>query len=279
MILWPLLVVTIFVVGFAEMFYTFSQVDCVKGMSDISVCRLRDAYRLVYFLAVGEPIVEIDNDDDMATGMTVLVVLFLTLGVLLLLGILVVVMVGASKYDSESIALDSFWEPKLAFVLSSQDTRAAAAARQKKVMHMPQPSCMDRFMMQLEHLWTLNVCFLRGRDARNEELWYKHLNSTSFCSTVFLRLWAAFFLPLWIILGLATMGLLWPPQIRRFIFQPWGVISDNKSSPSEATSLVASQVSDVKNEVLKLKDMNFERSNDIEREIQELKAMIMALKE
>jgi hypothetical protein len=267
-----MLVASILTVGFAEMVYTFSHLDCDGSVGDTPICSLREAYQLIYYLILGEPIVEIGNMDPLSHGMILLVALFTSLAFLLLLSLLVVVVVVASKCDGETVALDAYWEPKLALVLSSQDAQAAAAS-QRKGFYVPQPSCLDRLTAELEELWDVAISSLFGKGGAKEDKWYAR--SSLMWKNLCLRLACALFVPLWLAAGLASLGFLWPPQVRRFIFMPRGRILE-QAKPNEAREFFVSQLAGVRNEVMKLKDMSYEQSNDVQKEIKELKAILVA---
>lgn len=265
----PLFVAGIFLVGFAEMFYTLSQVDCTQIFASTPVCSLQDAYQLVYFILMGEPFFELGGKVTMSPGMIVLVALFTLLAFLLFLCLLVVVVVVASKYDEESVALDAYWEPKLAMVLSSQSTRDAASLRSKG-KPTPMPTCMDRVVDRLAKLWGVLTASISCGKKNNH--WYIVGNST--WKDGVLKVLSLLLIPLWIVAGLLTLGILWPPQIRTIIFRPRRDMQDLK--PNEAREFFASQVAGVRNDVIKMKDMSYEQSNEIQKDIKELKALIAA---
>jgi len=269
MIFWPLLVAGILCVGFAEMFYVLSQVDCDQFEQSAQVCSLRHAYRFVYYVFIGGPLVELNSLEKLSAGMVVLVAMFSLLVFLLFLCILVVVIVVASKCEVEHVALDAYWEPKLAFVLSSQDSRIAAA-RHKPGLSVPQPTRVDRLVATLAEMWEVQSGILFGN--KHGRQWYARSSSAWHnCCLVAL---AALFIPLWLLVGLATLGFLWPPQVRQYLFQPRASIHGDMQ-PNEAREFFTSQVSRVKDEVLKIKDMSYEQSNEIHRDIQELRTLLV----
>ena len=61
------------------MFYTVGQFDCNSTPRDVSICSLRESYQLVYYLLLGEPVIEIGSVDSTSPGITVLVALFTAL--------------------------------------------------------------------------------------------------------------------------------------------------------------------------------------------------------
>ena len=269
MIVWPIIVAGIFIVGFAEMFYTLSQVDCVQSSDSTSMCSLRHAYQFVYYIITGEPVVELDHLETLSAGMAVLVAMFSLLLFLLFLCILVVVIVVASKCDVENVALDAYWEPKLAFVLSSQDSRVAAG-RHKTGLSVPQPSRVDRLVARLAELWEVQTGLVFG--SKEDRHWYARSSSAwqNCCVAIF----SALFIPLWLVAGFATLGFLWPPQVREYLFRPRSSFHGD-IRPNEAREFFTSQVAGVRNEVMKMKDMSYEQSNEIHRDIQELRTLFV----
>lgn len=270
----PFLFACIFVVAFAEMLFTLGHLDCPGSLSDASVCTLRDAYQVIYYLVLAEPIVDIGGVERPRAGMILLMILFMALFFLFLLSFLVII-IGASKNYGESVALDSFWEPKLAFVLSSQDSRAVAGYYKKR--STPEVSSLDQFVGELEQLWEVLLYLVFGNGQKQH--WYAE--SSSLWRNCCLKLLAAIFIPLWFVVGFASLGLLWPPQVRRFIFLPRDrSLKRSVRNRNEAGEFFTSQVSRVRNEVMRLKDMSYEQANDVQRDIQELKHLIArAIKE
>lgn len=251
------------------MFYTMAKADCIRALGSTPICSLRDSYHLVYFLVVGEPVVDIGSPMSPSVGMTLLAVLFATLFFLLFLTVLFATMVVASNTDSEALALDTYWEPKLAFVVSSQSSRVAAA-RYNNGMWIPQASRLDKFESRLGDLWGVSMCLLFG--IGKHHYWY----ATADLAPLQTLLWKAaliVFVPFWLLVGLLTAGLLWPPQVRRFLFRPR---LRSATKPNEGKEFLASQVAGMKNEVMNLKNMSYEQSHDIQQELHQLKAIIAA---
>lgn len=269
MILWPIIFASIFIVGFAEMFWTISQVDCDESLGNSPMCSLRHAYQFVYYIISGEPVVPMGSLETLSAGMTVLVATFSLLLFLLFLCILVVVIVVASKCDVESVALDTYWEPKLAFVLSSQDSRIAAT-RHKTGLSLPQSSRMDRLVARLAELWDIQTGILFGN--KKDRHWY--VRSSSGWQNCCMMIFAALFLPLWLVAGFITLGFLWPPQVRQYLFSPRSSFHRD-IRPNEAREFFTSQVTGVRNEVIKMKDMSYEQSNEIHKDIQELRTLLV----
>ena len=269
LIIWPALMASIVCVGFAEMFYSMGKVDCSDGVG--SICSLRDSYQLVYFLAAGEPIVNIDDTMTLSFGMTVLAVLFTAIFALLFITVLFLTMMVASKSDAENLALHYYWEPKLTLVISSQSARVAAA-QYKKGMWIPQASRLDRLEAKLKDLWGVSMCLLFGIDKN--QYWYAA--EAASLKALLLKFALSVAVPLWLLVGFLSAGVLWPPQVRLFLFKPRLSLPAITNKPNEGKEFFASQVVGVKDEVVNLKTMTYEQFHDIQQEIHQLKAMIAA---
>ena len=273
MLAWPVVVSCVLLVGFAEMFYTLGQMNCsASSVESPSLCNLREAYQMIYNLFLGESI-NIGRNEPLSPGTAFLVGLFTALLGLLLLSFLVVAVVVASRCDGETVALDAYWEPKLAFVLSSQDTRAIGDDKIQKDKIQP-PSILDSLVGRLEELWGISICLVSGRDS--DRYWYAR--SSSQPKNCCLTLLTGILIPLWLAAGLFTLGFLWPPQVRRFIFEPRrGLFDGRQTNPgNETREYFVSQVSNVRNELTKLKAMSYEQGKDVHQELQELKALLIA---
>ena len=91
---------------------------------------------------------------------------------------------------------------------------------------------------------------------------------------IFTGFWALFILPIWFALGLITLGLLWPPQIRRWLFcpRPVGGTRVRKSSRSRpyalnGDDLVKTKLSKLRSELVDLKAITQDQSNQIQKDL------------
>lgn len=268
-IVWPVLVAGILVVAFAQMFYTLLQIDCTDAIPVTTVCSVRDAYSIVYSLLRGEPIVSLEETGEMSGEAIALVALCLFFFALLLLALFVTILIAASQFDFEDIAMSSYWEPKLSFILCMNELDCRT----------PSPSSWSqRLSVKLELAWDLMMLSLKGGKTKKEQHWYASPARSSWRSS---PLWilAIFLVPIWFVLGCATLGLLWPPQLRRLIFRPVGR-SNKARRKNMAAEESAAQVSRMRSEIVQLKAMSYERAGDIHREIRDLKELLfLALKE
>lgn len=271
-IVWPALVAGVLFVAFAQMFYTLLQIDCTHAIAVTAVCSVRDAYRVVYLLLRGEALVGVDGSQEMLPEAIILVALFLFFFALLLLALFVTILIAALQFDFEEIALGSYWEPQLAFILSMNEL----GCRRSSPSNLP--SCGQRLLTKVELAWDLMMISLVRGQPKNEKHWYTSSSRSSYLSWPLWML-SIFVVPIWFILGCATFGLLWPPQLRRIIFRPVGR-SNKLRKTNMAAEECASQISRMRNEIMQLKAMSFDRSSDVHREICDLKELLfMALRE
>ena len=259
--LWPFAVASIVLLTFAQMFHTLAQIDCVDALGGEGLCTVPESYRLVYFLLVGEPIVDLGSDLQIENTMIVLIALFTAAMLLLGLGVLSMIFVIGSKWDLERNVLESYWEPKLTFVLftcepSSNKSKSASISR-------------------FENAWTMAISILACREEGKGTYWYACFTQKSAAEKALYWMASAIIVPLWIIAGLVSFGTLWPPQIRRCIFRPTlggtSVTGDEKYSHAEYHAI---QVANMRKELERIRDMSYERSNDVQREVRELREIL-----
>jgi len=256
---WPVVVASMLLVGFSQMFYTLAQIDCADAWRDMGYCNMRESYKLVYHLLLGEPVVDLGDETEVASAMVVLMVLFTALFALLgFTAISLAILVG-SKVDFEQVALKSFWEPKLTFVLFICGPASGAA----------------KSISKLEIAWTVLTNILYGRDGVKGTYWYACFVRKSAFVKGFYWVAAAIIVPLWLLVGLVSFGLLWPPQVRRRLFRPSvGATIKLNGSKLTPTELYALQVSSMRDELGQIRDMSYERSHDVQREVRELKEIL-----
>ena len=247
----------VLVIAFAQSFYTLLQLDCASALATTPVCTVRDSYRVVYMLIRGESLVDSTGINQFSEHATVLVASFLSLFAVFLLAVLVTILTASSMLDFEQIALRSYWEPILGFILSTGTlTKEQDASRQK-----------NTFEVKKAHIWDLFTQTLVGGVPKMVGgLFVYPLRS-------YVMTWiiAIFIIPLWFILGLFSLGLLWPPQLRRYLFRLPTIFSRNQSPRSEEAR---TQLTDVQNEVIQMKYMAYERSLKLETEMKEIKELL-----
>jgi hypothetical protein len=238
------------VIAFAQCFYTLLQLDCTTALATTPVCSVRDAYRVVFMLIRGESLVDPTGVNQFSEHATIF-----------LLALLVTVLTASSQLDFEQIALQSYWEPILGFVLSTSIfVNTDASTSQTRT-----------FEVKKAHLWDMfTQTLFGGVPSTGKDLFVYPLRSYIFTWII-----ALFIVPLWFLLGLLSLGLLWPPQVRRYVFRSptMLVTTKNNSNAKEKSRL---QISEMHNEILQMKCMAYERSCMLENEIRNMKELLVA---
>ena len=230
--------------------------------------------------------------------------------------------VTALESDVFEIAATSYWAPKMAFVLSSYDVGSFFCCYQQDEQgrySSQAPSCEDRFTRRLALAWDLVMLPLSPTGSsysteptaafdataipdRQDKLWYAKTaqivasarqqgSFSSFQAMLAWLLWmvSIILVPIWLVLGFLTLGWMWPPQVRRWLFQPkvmgrqgrYGSSSVGDAAAAGATmEYTSTQLSGMRTEMNNIKTMSYEQSGNIEREIRELKELLYyAMKE
>jgi hypothetical protein len=267
---------------------TTAKEECDYVLGGRSLCTIREAFITVYLMLLGTPL--IDTTDETAfslnSGSVVLISMFTALLVLFVVSLLISVVSEAVRIDLDEVALGYFWEPKLNFAFMVNDLASCCSRSNKqrtidgvqKRRLMRKPSFGERFSAALEDAWIVVDYGIFGGERRRGNMWY-----VAFCSNKASplvawprRMCCLIIAPIWLVLGLATCGLLWPPQVRRRLFRPARSSVRNSREANAAAEYSASQVAGMRGDVLQLKTMSYEKSNDVRREMHELKQLLYA---
>lgn len=289
-LIWPLVALLVLIVATAEMFYTYnlttSQEECDVVLGGRSLCNIREAFITVYLLLLGTPLIDTDgSQNSLSSGAVVLVCVFTTLFVLFIVSLLISVVSEGLRIDLDDVALGYFWEPKLNFVFSIDDlttflccTKDHAMEKRngiRKKRFIPKTSMRERLTSTLGDAWTVLDYAIFGGERRRGNTWYvAWCDSASPLGAWPLRIICLIILPIWLAIGLASFGLLWPPQVRRWLFRPSRSSIRNNRDANAAAEYSANQVAGMRGDVLQLKAMSYERSNEVKREILEMKRML-----
>ncbi|GAX24012.1 hypothetical protein FisN_26Lh080 [Fistulifera solaris] len=237
---WAVVVVGIICVAGSQMFSTFLLLECDTAIPGTSFCTAKGSFRFVYALMRGEIPQE---GEEWSKDAVTLTSALLVLGILWVAAVLLNVVMVALRIDSDEVALKAFWEPQLAKVLA---------------IGLPHRQ-IDAFC-PMERLW--NMLTNQREDDDNESKVSNKFNA--------LTKWALgiFLVPLWILAGVVTLGWLWPPQVREWLFRPQGF---HKTSRPTGHNTPTSQLS---HEVRLVKMMTYDRAMDLERELKNLRELV-----
>lgn len=255
-LVFPLLTALALFIAFAQCFFTLLQLDCNDALGGPPVCTERDAYRVVYHLVRGVPISSPTEPLQLSNDAILLVAILMSILVTFGVALLVSLFVSSSSVNFEDIALASYWEPKLALVVAPEDFNLERSA--SKSRH-------GLISTKLGALWEA-INEVSRRDTDGQTSWYVIPFTSSF-DFVF----AFFVVPFWCLLGFFTFGLLWPYQVREWLFRP-----DRTTCPKRSgTNQTGDQPSSLHEEITDLKHSFFERSSDLKKEIRQLKELLM----
>ncbi len=224
------------------MFSTFLLLECDTAIPGISVCTARDSYRFVYALMRGEiP----QGGGEWSKDAITLASVFLVLCILWVAAVLLNVVMAAFRIDPDEVALKVFWEPQLA-----------------KVLAIGLPHRQIDAYYPMEQLW--NILTSQRDDDDNE----RKVSGKFKASTM--GVLGIFVIPLWILAGVLTLGWLWPPQVREWLFRPKGFHNSSRPAPPNTPT------SQLSHEVRLVKMMAYDRAMDLERELQNLRELVQS---
>ena len=262
----PLICAVFLVVASSQCLFTLLQLECTDAMGIAPVCSVRDSYRIAFMLLRGDPFLDPSGFATLSTPAIVMVATILVLFVIFMLALLVTVLISAVCLDFDEIALGSYWEPKLAFVLFAEDLGLSlpTVANSDESHHYS-------FAAKQARVWDVYMQTLQGGQPEKGSNWF----ARPMHSTVVTWITAVFVVPLWCLLGLGTLGMWWPPQLRCWLFRPaWRTCEKGRSSKWTVTEQSDPQLLTIRDDILQLKMMAYEKSITIEDDLRELKEMI-----
>jgi hypothetical protein len=209
MLFWPLLAVAALVVGFAQMFFTLNWTTPKDGCETVlggrALCSVRDAYATVYLLLLGTPLVNSGDGDELTNG-----TIASDYGIHLPFAP-VANQSRQSRSSSETVRQDwnegavaNFWESKLAFLYLTITS------------NFPYSSTINNTTKSMDNL-TSNLwegCMLSIYGSAEKQ----PTSSSVQLLAGLRRMLSLLMVPVWFMFGWTTLGLLWPPQVRSWVF-------------------------------------------------------------
>lgn len=181
-----------------------------------------------------------------------LFVIFMFLVVILLANVLIAIVTDSYKVIQDQRAAIVFWTNRLDFV-----------AEMDAIANGPWKSRIRR-AIGLGASDEASSRSTRSQTVFGKDLWKQIMDlfedeidegfmSLDFLAYVFLRTLAAVvIIPLWIVLGIVTVGWLWPPQIREAVFT--STVFQHSSDTEKEDELRKTQIKKLQEEVTALKD-------------------------
>ena len=265
-LVWPLCVAVMGFFATSQVLFTLE--DCTTG----GICSLSESYAFVYRLVLGVPVLT-DNYYEMSMGVFVIIVIFTILCLWWIMSVIAMIVTEANRLDRRQISLTWYWEPKVTLTVMS-----SGAGNKSNEKVSDSPSCIEQYCDTSEKFWHIFASALRGEPSD------VHWDACCFRSKpmfVFTGFLALFLLPIWLISGFITLGLLWPPQIRRWLFCPCpiGGSSSTKtrrriSASSHEDDLSRAKLSQLRSDVIDLKGISYDQNHRIQKDLGLIKEIL-----
>jgi hypothetical protein len=264
-LVWPLCVAAMGFFAVSQVLYTLE--DCIDG----GICSLSKAYGLVYSTMIGHPVLT-DEDYEVPTGIFVIILLFTILCLWWIVSVIAIIVTESSRIDRQQLSLAWYWEPK-----STLTVLTSTESKQTKISESP--SLVAQYCDGSEKFWHIFSSALRREKSD------VHWDACCFQSTqmlMFTGFVAFFVLPIWFVLGLLTLGVLWPPQIRRWIFcpRPAGSTMLRKSRLGRRSyglhddDLTKTKLSKLRSDLIDLKAITQDQNHRIRKDLGSIKDVI-----
>lgn len=264
---WPLIMAAMGIVGMSQVFYTLG--ECGDGDG----CSLSEAYTTVYWMILGQPVFDNEDDRVLSDGMIAILIIFTLLWIWWIVSVVVMSVTETHQLDREQIALKWYWEPKVALTVFSR-----VKDGKEKQPRRESPPLIRVASNEMERTWQILASSLQGSGNQikgGDRNWDSSLNRPGRrCTT---RLLAMILLPIWFVAGFVTLGLLWPPQLRRWLFSTNIIRHQRQKQQAFEERLTAAKVSNLRSDLSAFKYLTTEQSQITQRDIQEIKDLLYLL--
>jgi hypothetical protein len=256
----------VILIAFAQMFTTiFQQSDYCNGdpnknkpedelvglvrcntLESRPYCKFWISFLSVYTMLLGE----VDEKDFQESNVaTALFIMFMFLCVILLANVLIAIVTDSYKVIQDQRAAIVFWTNRLDFV-AEMDAIANGPwkRRLKQVFGLGSSARNDGGIKKAfgKELWS------RAMELFEDDI-DDSIFSMDFLAYTLMRLFVAIILvPCWLLLGVFTLGWLWPPQVRESVFT--STVFKHSSDSVKEDELRKTQVKQLQDEVVALKD-------------------------
>jgi hypothetical protein len=188
--------------------------------------------------------------------------------------ITVVVEVSQPDWLDESDAF--FWESQLAFVHMTHSLVPCFAEYPEDydVALMQKDRCSltseEHLSTRLSNRWDLCMSLFLGLARNRKGVWTNHASPRNPIATLLLCVGILLLVPLWLVVGFLTLGILWPPQVRSWIFKPSKGATQQKPEKFEYS---APPFATICNDLQEIKSTAYEKAQAIEQQVLELRRL------
>jgi Ion transport protein len=245
----------------------FLQIDARCDDSQVRpYCNFWSSFLSVYTMLLGE----VDPTTYLGSPVGVfLFVLFMFLVVILLANVLIAIVTDSYKVIQDQRAAIVFWTNRLNFV-AEMDGIANGPWKSRMYSALGCGKCVNSSPVSERKVPQFGMELWKQIIDLFEDEVEEGMFSIEFVAYTVLRVIAAcFVIPLWILLGLVTVGWLWPPQIREAVFT---------SSVMKHSSDVEKQNELRKTQVIKLQEEVQNLSHELLQELALDRAQVVQLK-
>jgi hypothetical protein len=258
-LVWPLWVAAMGIIATSQVLYTLE--DCTEE----GVCSISRAYTVVYHIMLGEPVVSVDYQ--ISRSLSIIVVVFTMLVIWWIFSALAMIVVEANRLDRQQVAVMWYWEPK---ILLTAMTIGRLSGKQRDT-----PTLTERWCNTMEAFWNVLLSAICGKESIQT---WDMCCLRSKASTVMTGFLTFFLVPLWLALGLATLGLFWPPQVRRWVFSSAGATGKFRGRHcvmSTENELTRAKLTELRSDVVELKSIAYDQHHQIQKDLGFLKDVIL----
>jgi len=241
-----------------------------QGASE--VCSIWDAISIPYYLATGGTFS--DSGSDRSNGLAIPFILMIILIFILVVHSVASTIVNMKKFTSTESIVDFYWLPMLTHILLVRDLCDFFACNKNKTNTSEERDIFGQ--RKLGIAWDNACASFASAQIKNTKDWslqqdYSH--NSLLTNTFFVRFVGIFLIPVWLILGLLTFGILWPPQCRRWLFT-WSFGDAGLTTDFDEQVKSNTPMSLLREDVSRMKGMIYERFHDMQQDIQDVKNAI-----
>lgn len=271
------------------------QIASDEEFAEISYCSLNGSFFKLYNRLVDSDFEELGF---MMEQTRILSPLFSFMVVILFFNVLIAI-VNHSYSDMEYRGKMAFWRSRLHFVMDTESFWNCLCCSYTDPKLIGNPLDIDDYSRHSKSgVWDVLAFSLAPRQDREKFLKKEHLlaecNNPLYVkllnrSLLMRRMIAIFVLPLWFIFGIISLGVLWPPQVRKWLFCPNlntherhsindkqkrinfdNVLKDDVKRVCHRVQNLESEINDVKQDISNMK-------KDIMKEMNSIKQLLAAL--
>lgn len=274
-------VLTIFLVSITQMIYVTQRKSlgfdkgCIElddgGISE--VCSIWGSIKISYHLAIGGELGHSRNAENQ--GLEVLYLLFVITFFVIVLHSVATSIINVKNFLStnSNSMVEFYWVHMFTHILLVKDICNIFSCRSRDQEN--EESKYTFGQRRLEITWDY-ICAsfecTHSKNTRWEQFQRDIGHSHLLTNTLFVRLVGIFLIPIWLILGVLTIGILWPPQLRCWLFS-WSFSDEYEISHVNKENYTGSPRI-LREDISRMKGMLYERFHDMQSELHDIKRVI-----